>query len=166
MALIQGTNCYVSYADALAYFDNRLDSGAWINADEEDRENSLVTATRILDQNQFIGVAISSNQSLGWPRKEATSFDPRLGLWVTYAENEYPDRLKLATYELAYHLLANENLLDQKTQTFEEISVGTITIKDSNNDVYRTPIVPSMVKRVLKPLLVNGGTSNLWWRVN
>jgi len=166
MALIQGTNCYVSYADALAYFDTRIDSGAWLNADEEDRENSLVTATRILDQNQFIGVAISSNQSLAWPRKEATTFDPRLGFWVTYTESEYPGRLKTATYELAHHLLANENLLEQKTQTFEEISVGTITIKDSNNDVYRTPIVPSLVNKYIKPLIVNGATSRSWWRVS
>lgn len=166
MALIQGTNSYVSYAEANDYFDNRIDSAAWYNADQDDRENALITATLILDENQFIGVAVSSTQSLGWPRKGATHFDPKLGLWITYAENEIPKRLKLAVYEMAYHLLANENLLDQKSQTFEEISVGNITVKDNTKDVYRTPIVNSLVKKFLKPLLVTAQVGNSWWRAN
>jgi hypothetical protein len=166
MALEQGVNSYVTLEDAEDYFETRIDAAAWHSADDEDQESALVTATLILDENHFIGVAVSSEQSLGWPRKGATTFDPKYGMYVTYTETEIPERLKKATYEMAYQLLSNEDLLDQKTQTFEEISVGSITIKDSNSDVTRTPIVPSLVRKFLKPLLVQGGNSKQWWRSN
>jgi len=166
MALEQGINCYVSPDEAEEYFETRLDSSAWHNVDDEDKESALVTATLILDENQFIGVAVSSDQSLAWPRSGAVYFEPRLNLWVEIPEDEYPTRLKKATYELAYHLLANENLLDGQSQTFEEITVGTITLKDSNSDVARTPVVPNLARKLIKPLLVEGANSRSWWRAN
>jgi len=165
MALVLGTNTYVTMVEAEAYFDTRIDAGAWINAQDDDQESALVTATLLLDENQFIGVAVSSTQSLAWPRKGASTFDPRLGQSITYGESEIPKRMKSAVLEMAYHLLSNENLLDNKSQNFEEISIGTITLKDSNNDTTRTPMVPSLVKKYLKPLLINQGSSQ-WWRAN
>jgi hypothetical protein len=151
--------------EADAYFDTRIDAGAWINAQDDDQESALVTATLILDENQFIGVAVSSTQSLAWPRKGAYIFDPRLGQEVNFSVTEIPKRMKQAVLEMAYHLLSNENLLDNKTQNFEEISIGTITLKDSNNDTTRTPVVPNLVRKYLKPLLVNQGSTQ-WWRAN
>ncbi len=165
MALQQGTNCYVSLAEAETYFETRLDAGAWLNADIDDKESALVTATLIVDENQFIGVAVSSEQSLGWPREGATFIDPKLGLQVTFQNNEIPTRLKKAVFEQAYHLLSNENLLDAKSQNFEEISIGTISLKDSNSDTTKIPMTPSLVKRFLKPLLANQGSTS-WWRTN
>jgi hypothetical protein len=151
--------------EAEAYFDTRIDAGAWINAQDDDQESALVTATLLLDENQFIGVAVSSTQSLAWPRKGAYIFDPRLGQEVNFSVTEIPKRMKQAVLEMAYHLLSNENLLDNKTQNFEEISIGTITLKDSNNDTTRTPVVPNLVRKYLKPLLVNQGSTQ-WWRAN
>jgi hypothetical protein len=151
--------------EADAYFDTRIDAGGWLNAQDDDQESALVTATLILDENQFIGVSVSSTQSLAWPRKEASTFDPRLGRQITFSESEIPKRLKMAVLEMAHHLLSNENLLDNKSQNFEEISIGTITLKDNNNDTTRTPQVPSLVRKYLKPLLVNQGSTQ-WWRAN
>lgn len=165
MALVLGTNTYVTMVEADAYFDTRIDAGAWLNAQDDDQESALVTATLILDENQFIGVAVSSTQSLAWPRKEAYTFDPRLGQQVTFGNEEIPKRLKMAVLEMALHLLSNENLLDNKSQNFEEISIGTITLKDSNNDTTRVPMVPTLVKKYLKPLLVTQGSTQ-WWRAN
>ncbi len=165
MALQQGENCYVSLDEAETYFETRIDAGAWLNADDEDKESALVTATLILDENQFIGVAVSSDQSLGWPREGATFVDPKLGWEITFAEDEIPDRVKKAVYEQAYHLLANENLLDNKSQNFEEISIGSISIKDTNRDTTRTPMVNPLAKKLIKPLLAKQGSTS-WWRAN
>jgi hypothetical protein len=166
MALEQGVNCYVFYEEAEDYFETRIDSGSWHNADEEDRESALVTATMIIDENQFIGVAVSSEQSLSWPRTNATYLEPKLGAYISLSSDNIPDRIKKATFETAYQLLSNENLLEQKTQTFEKISIGSITIEDSNNDVTRTSIVPTLARKFLKPLLINGGAGRTWWRAN
>lgn len=165
MALVQGTNSYVTYNDAVAYFETRLDSNAWVEATVEDRESAIVTATLMLDENQFIGVAVSSNQSLAWPRKDVTYFEPKLGFQQTVLTTEYPKRLKMATYELTLHLLTNENLLDNTTQTFERIKVGPIEIEDLTKDVTKIPLMPNRVKSFIKPLLVDQG-SRLWWRSN
>jgi len=165
MALVLGTNTYVTMVEADAYFDTRIDAGAWINADDDDQESALVTATLLLDENQFIGVAVSSTQSLAWPRKDAIYFDPKLGMEKSVTTDTYPKRVKVATFEMALHLLTNENLLDNKTQTFERIKVGSIEIEDSTKDVLKIPVLPLRIKKLLSPLLVNG-SGKQWWRAN
>jgi len=54
------------------------------------------------------------------------------------------------------------------TQTFESISVGSISISDSNNDVTRTPIKSTQANKSIKPLIVKGsiGQGASWWRSN
>ncbi len=165
MALVLGTNTYVTMVEADAYFDTRIDAGAWINADDDDQESALVTATLLLDENQFIGVAVSSTQSLAWPRKDALYFDPKLGMEKSVTTETYPKQVKVATFEMALHLLTNENLLDNKTQTFERIKVGSIEIEDSTKDVLKIPVLPLRIKKLLSPLLVNG-SGKQWWRAN
>jgi hypothetical protein len=64
-----------------------------------------------------------------------------------------------ATYEMAYHLLNNEGLLDD-TGEVRDISVGTISL----SLVRSPPSVPRVVRDLVKPLLVRGG--NAWWRAN
>ena len=66
---------------------------------------------------------------------------------------------------MALHLLTNENLLDNKTQTFERIKVGSIEIEDSTKDVLKIPVLPLRIKKLLSPLLVNG-SGKQWWRAN
>jgi hypothetical protein len=66
---------------------------------------------------------------------------------------------------MAYHLLSNENLLDNKSQNFEEISIGTISIKDTNKDTSKVPMTPSLVRKFIRPLLVRNGSTS-WWRAN
>ena len=165
MALVLGTNTYVTMVEADAYFDTRIDAGAWLNAQDDDQESALVTATLLLDENQFIGVAVSSTQSLAWPRKDAIYFDPKLGMEKSVTTDTYPKRVKVATFEMALHLLTNENLLDNKTQTFERIKVGSIEIEDSTKDVLKIPVLPLRIKKLLSPLLVNG-SGKQWWRAN
>ena len=59
-----------------------------------------------------------------------------------------------------------KDLIAQKTQTFESISVGSISLSDSNGDVSRTSITPSIILKPLRPLISRGMSSNTWWRAN
>jgi len=168
MALVLNTNSYVEIADADDYLETRIDSANWFDADDEIKEQALVTASLLIDDNSWIGSAVSSSQALAWPRKNAIYNDSRLGMTVTIAEDEVPSRVKVAIYEQALHLIDNEDLLMGTTQTFESISVGSISISDSNNDVTRTPIKSTQANKSIKPLIVKGsiGQGASWWRSN
>lgn len=171
MALVVGQNSYVSCAEAEDYFETRIDSSAWHAADDEDKENALITATRIADENLFVGSAVSLNQNLAWPRKGATYFDPKYGDYVTPDSTEIPKRIKFATLELAYEMLVTENLLNPSDQSFEEITIGPITLKDSDGDRVRQPArtVPRLYTQYLKVLTQRGQPGSgggMWWRAN
>jgi len=168
MALVLNTNSYVEIADADTYFETRIDSANWFDATDEIKEQALVTATQLVDDHAWIGSAVSSSQALAWPRKNAIYVDDRLGLQVTVAQDEIPSRVKTAVYEQALHLVNNEDLLAGTTQTFESISVGSISLTDSNSDVTRTSIKPSVVMKPIRPLLRRGttGQGSGWWRAN
>ena len=168
MALVLNTNSYVEVADAITYFETRIDAASWDTATAATRDDSLVTATQLIDNNPWIGAAVSSSQALAWPRKNVIYFDDRMGQSITIANNVIPNVVKVAVYEQALHLLNNEDLLAQTVQTFESISVGSISLSDSNNDVTRTSISPNIVMKPLRPLIRKGvsGMGTSWWRSN
>ena len=168
MALVLNTNSYVLIADADTYFETRIDSANWVDAEDEIKEQALVTATALIDDNSWIGSAVSSSQALAWPRKNAIYNDDRLGLQITIADSEIPSRVKTAVYEQALHLIDNEDVLMGQSQTFESISVGSISLSDSNGDTTRTPMKPSTALKPIRPLIRKGsmGQGAGWWRAN
>lgn len=158
MALTKGLNSYATLVEADAYFSDRLDVAAWTDANVTLKEQALVTATNVLDELTWTGVAVSDTQTLSFPRS-GSYFDPRIGTQVTL-DNTVPQRIIRATYELAYHLLNNEGLLDD-TGTVQDVQVSSISITKVNSP----SLIPATVKRLIKPLLVNAGAST-WWRAN
>ena len=169
MAPVLNTNSYVTVDEADSYFETRIDSANWTAADDEIKESALVTATDLVDDNAWIGSAVSSSQALAWPRNNATYYDTRMGTSITIGSTIVPDQVKEAVYEQALHLVDNEDLLQGKTQTFESISVGSISISDSNNDVTRTSIKPKLVRNKIRLLLNKAyanGVGSQWWRAN
>ena len=158
MALLKGTNSYVTLAEANSYFENRLNVAAWTEASDPEKNQALVTATSVLNDEKWVGTAISDSQLLAFPRA-GSYFDPRLGYDVSLSDS-VPDRIITATYELAYHLLNNEDVLDD-AGTVSSVQVGPISLNIKTIAV----IIPPTVKRLIRPLLVNAG-SNAWWRAN
>jgi hypothetical protein len=167
MALVLNTNSYVSIADADTYFETRIDSAEWSAATDTVKEQALVTATSMVDDNAWIGSAVSSSQALAWPRKNVIYYSNRLGQQITVDESTTPNEVKIAVYEQAFHLVSNEDVLMGKTQTFESISIGSISLSDSNGDVTRTPKKPAEAMKPIRELLVrgrSGGMGSSWWR--
>lgn len=168
MALIKGTNSYVTLDEADSYFDTRLDVAAWNDADCELKEQALVTATSILDDMSWAGQVQDQDQSLAFPR--AGSFmDTSRGLRVAFSTftfvttNEEEGSLKRdmrlvrkATYELAYHLVNNGGLMD-RTGSVENIKVGSIEI----TEVQDASVFPSIVRKIVQPMLRN---NTRYWR--
>ena len=159
MALTKNTNSYVTVAEADAYFADRLDVDAWVTAPESQKAQALVTATTMLDSLNWTGIAVSDSQPLAFPRS-GDYFDPRIGSDISLSSAAALQRLNSATFEFAYHLLNNDGLLDD-TGSVESIDVGNISLK-----LVQTPnMMPSIVQRKIKPMLVNQG-ARTWWRAN
>jgi len=169
MSLIKGTNSYTTLSEADSYFEDRLDAAAWSNADSELKEQALVTATRSLDEMRWQGRAVSADQALAFPRSGAFqdgSRGLRLAFTLTYTFSAVDEvevglgrdirLIRQATFELAYHLLNNEGLLDS-TGEITDIKVGPISLKE----IKATAKIPRTVKRVISPMLNNAGNS--WW---
>jgi hypothetical protein len=157
MALVKGTNSYVTVAEADTAFADRLDVAAWTSADPTTKAQALVTATAILDDLNWTGVAISVDQPLAFPRS-GYYFDPRIGNSISI--EDVPQRILTATRELAYHLINNDGLLDD-TGSVKDLQVGSISL----TSVTPPELMPASVKRLIKPLLLNAGSRG-WWRAN
>jgi hypothetical protein len=157
MALEKGVNSYVTLVEAESFFVNKLDVAAWNDASDIHKEQALVTATQLLDTLDWIGVVLEETQLLAFPRY-AFYFDPKLGYDIQLSE-EIPKRITLGTFELAYHLLNNDGLLDD-TGTVTDLTIGSIALKIRTDPSK----IPNSVRRQIKPLLRN--STNLWWRAN
>lgn len=159
MALVKGTNSYATVAEAEVYFADRISIATWIAADETTKAQALTTATSMLDNLDWSGAAVNSTQSLAFPRN-SEYFDPRLGINVI-STDIVPNRIVLANIELAYHLINNEGLLDN-TGGVHSLNVGGISL-DTIRPASKMPMV---VKTLIRPLLLNTGAMNSWWRAN
>lgn len=157
MALVKGTNSYATILEADAYFSDRLDVAAWTSATENQKSQALITATSMLDDLAWTGVATDSAQLLAFPRI-GLYFDPRLGINVEIEGT--PSRILTACLQLAYHLLNNDGLLDD-TGSAIDLSIGGISLSRIRNPGK----IPSIVKRLIRPLLLNIAI-NTWWRAN
>ena len=159
MALTKGVNSYATVEEASAYFADRLDVDAWTSATAEMQAQALVTATQSLDDMTWTGVVVSASQPLAWPRYGSYR-DPKLGMLVNLSGDSVPDRIVKATYELAYHLLNNDGLMDS-TGSVKELTVGPITLKGlTETSKASVPV------RNLTTCLLKGGGQKLWWRAN
>jgi len=165
MALVLNTNSYVEVLDADDYFETRIDAANWTAASETIKEQALVTATTIIDERPWIGSAVSPSQALAWPRKNALYYDTRMGQDIQFAENETPERVKTAIYEQALHLIDNEDLLLQTVKNYESISIGSISLSDTNSETTRISMTPSIAIKMIKPL-TSRSHNNSWWRSN
>jgi hypothetical protein len=158
MALAKGVNSYATVAEADSYFLDRLDAAIWTAADATRKAQALITASLLLNDQKWIGIAVSDSQSLAFPRS-GSYFDSMMGTEVILTEDEVPSRVISATYELALHLLTNGNVLDD-TGSVRNMAVGAISLEVIQN----ANKLNANVKRLIKPLLVLG--SNSWWRAN
>jgi hypothetical protein len=157
MALEKGINSFADVSEFDAYFADRFDVDAAITATADQKSQALVSATDMLNELTWTGAIADVNQSLAFPRV-GSYFDPRVGYRVSLSE--VPKRVVQATLELAYHLLINEGLQDA-TGLVKDLQVGPINL----TNVLPPPKIPLKVKNIIRPILVNAGSSS-WWRAN
>lgn len=161
MALTKNVNSYVTVNEADVYFEDRLDAAAWTSATSSQKSQALITATRMLDNLSWKGSIEDTSQLLAFPRA-GSFFDPKYGAEFELNSVYLYRRLYPAVFELAYHLLNNDGLLDS-TGSIDEISVGSIKL----TNIVEPNVLPKTVSDSIKPLLETGSTTaRSWWRAN
>lgn len=107
---ITADNCMVTLVEAMAYFGGRLWSEAWDAATEANQAKALITATGHLNNLQYLGAKVASDQANAFPRAYAYAPEPMAnvrGVQVsTYTDSGIPENVKKAVCEHAIFLLS------------------------------------------------------------
>lgn len=104
-----GANSYLSVAAADAIADLRLGTLSWDTATTDDKGRALIAATSGLDTLGYNGTRATETQALAWPRADVVCDG------VTLPDDELPEPLLQATFDLAEALLTTPTLLRSPT---------------------------------------------------
>ncbi len=153
MALIVGQNSYISVADADEYFNTRLNSDAWLNADTATKEAALIQATRTIDVlYDWSGEKTSSDQPLDWPRSGVYDCDGN-----ELDENTIPEAVENATCEEAIYLISGDPLTTPSliSQGFKRAKLGDMEIEVADSS---SLILPDKIASMARDFLDCLGT--------
>ena len=117
-------NSYVSQETADYYFDERLNSDVWENALQADKEKALITASRKLDNLNYIGTKKSASQPMAFPRVFSSSAVSEIPVDIEDAVCE--EALALLEFGSSVHA-ANQELGIQSIS----LGSGSVSYKDT-----------------------------------
>ena len=93
-------NSYATVAEADTYMDDSIRGAtAWAAVDADDKARALLSATRLLDKQCWIGEKTAASNTLEWPRTGVTDADGN-----AIDENTVPTQIVNGSIELAYEL--------------------------------------------------------------
>lgn len=153
------SNSLVTLIEAEAYFADRIgkdDNGNWNNDSSGNsrsngtKEAALVTASRRINEESFVGYKVSTTQALKWPRYDAADEDGTL-----YATDSIPEPVKQAVYLTALELLRVDFLQENYLDNVDFMSTGTVQIKQFTQGSVGK--LPAEARRLLRNLMVNSG---------
>jgi hypothetical protein len=157
------SNSYVTLTEANDYFADRLNNSAngdW-NTDSagstrssEEKEQALITATRRIDEETFLGLKTSITQALKWPRFNVTDEDG-----IFFASDSIPERVKQAVYTTALELLKADFLAENYMGNFSYFSAGQVQIKQFTQQ--SAGRLPAEAVRLLRILITSAGGGRL-----
>ena len=119
-------NSYVTLTEANSYFETAPDSSTWTNKTDDQKNRSLIAATRWIDTFVFQGDRCDENQALKFPR---TNYQVDR---VELSCSTIPNNIKYAQYELARALANETDAMTGNTGTdgnIEEVKLGDIQVK-------------------------------------
>jgi hypothetical protein len=122
---VVGTDSYVTVAEADAYHLASIHGANWTAAVNLTKEQALLTATRMLERQEWVGTKTSPVQALDWPRTGVTYPD---GTPVPSAT--VPQFIKDAECELALALIN-----DQSVQINEDTSNNIRRLKAGSAEI-------------------------------
>lgn len=122
MALVVGTNSYITLADAETYFAERLNSTEWDAETDANKTAALIQATKMIDFRSYLGGRYVSTQALAFPRAGLVDDG------IVVDDSTVPQKVIDATCELALYLLQEDYSAPDDLSEFSAVKVGPIEI--------------------------------------
>ena len=119
-------NSYVTLTEANAYFETVPDSSTWTNKTDDQKNRSLIAATRWIDTLVYYGDRCDDGQALKFPRNNYQVDGVELSCTLI------PLNIKYAQYELARALANDTDAMTGNLGTdgnFSEVKLGSIEVK-------------------------------------
>lgn len=149
MAVVVGTNSYISVADATTYFSDRLNVAEWTAATDADKGKALVMAARSIDNLSFTGRITESDQAMAWPRSGVADREGRC-----IDDDDVPQQVLDAQCETALALIRGD-ISEGADRDVRRVRAGTVELE------YRTgaPVrmVPDVAMQILSQFLDGSG---------
>lgn len=144
---LSNATSYLSVVEADDYFTPDTFFTTWDALTEQQKENVLAWATRLLDQKaEFAGDIVSETQALRWPRMYVRNRDG-----VLLSAGVIPVQIKQVTCELAKYLLSGGDLTTGvDVQNLLRVKVDVIEL-EYQQDTAQVEI-PSIINAILRPL--------------
>ena len=138
-------NTYATLVEAEAYYDTQLYSTDWSAATDDEKNKSLLFATRLIDEQiVWAGFKATEAQSLRWPREALLDQD---GFDVD--NDTIPQFLINAVSELGGYLIGSNRTAESSTKGFSRMKAGELELVIDKSD--RPAIIPSSVWQMLRP---------------
>jgi hypothetical protein len=124
-------NSYLTVAGGDTIANLQLGTLAWGSASNDDKGRAVISATRYLDELEWIGDRASSTQALGWPRSGITLDG------VALSSTAIPEQVEQATFDLANALLTTPTLLSGSNTALGELipSIPNSSLQSASVDV-------------------------------
>lgn len=138
-----------SYVD-LAYVDNYFavrNNTAWAGYSIGERKSALIKGAAYIDQSDFIGIKITADQAMQWPRHDA-----RVDGFILDSD-AIPKSLNDAQCEAALRAAAGEIMPDIEPGSVIEETVDVISVKYSdysNNGVTKYPAIYRLLRKLVR----------------
>ncbi len=131
-------NTYVTIEEADEYFNEKLGADFWADLDETSKEKALVTASRQIDIQPFLGRKADPEQEMSFPRI------------IRGKKYDVLNRIKAAVCEQTFELFSNDY---ENTSNVKSISLGAASITFADNANFE---LSSETKLLLSGLLKTG----------
>ncbi len=131
-------NSYISLEDANNYFNTRLNNLTWENVNDTEKKKALITATRHIDYNNFIGRKVNPDQPLEFPRIFSKNINPFYEYDDKLDSDNLPKELLDATCEEAIALLNKNNKIEEKQRNGIESESIQDTSRSYNSDIMKS----------------------------
>ena len=122
----ENANSYVTLTEANSYFETVPDSSTWTNKTDDQKNRSIIAATRWSDTFVFYGDRCDDGQALKFPRNNYQVDG------VELACSKIPNNIKYAQYELARALANDTDAITGTTGkegNISEAKLGDLEVK-------------------------------------